>query len=231
MKATAPPHNNTTNTTMPIKYFIVEESAVSFITGSDGSGSTATIFSGIASGSVFSGFSSSTSGSGSTNGSSTTVSTKGSSIVASSTKATFSSTSCSGVLISVSSSSSLSFSCRVSSSTVASFKTTVSKCENGLLIISFKAGSGVNDTFVCPCISNLSPVFTLTLSRLPTSISLKVPKPRIFTYLSFSKDSSISWKNSFTKLSAFFLLMPCLSASVSIRSCMFSFSFIIREIF
>ena len=117
----------------------------------------------------------------------------------------------------------------VSSNTVSSFNTTVSKWEKGLFIKSFKAGSGANETFVCPCISNRSPVFIFTLSRLSTSISLNVPKPLIFTYLSFSSDSSINWKNSFTKLSASALSMPCFSASNSIKFCIFSFSFIFME--
>ena len=205
---------------MAMKYFIAEDSAgpavlitstLSSLTSSEATVSTGTT--------------ASSTGSGSTGLSIFSAISGVSTALPATTSGTASSTFCS-----VSSSSSLSLSTGVSSKTVPSLSTTVSKCANGLLIISFRAGSGVNETLVWPCISKRSPVLTFTLSRLSTSISLKAPRPLIFTYLSFSNASSISWKNSFTKLSAFFLLMPCFSASKSIRSCMFSFSFIIWKI-
>ena len=70
----------------------------------------------------------------------------------------------------------------VSSKTVFSFSTTVSKCEKGLFMISLKEGSGVKEILVCPSILIRSPVLTFTLSRLLTPINLNVPNPLIFTY-------------------------------------------------
>ena len=227
----APAHNSTTNTTIPMKYFIVEDSvdASVFITSASSgvsvfSSSEVIVSSEVAVSKVVAASDIVTS----------------SDIAASSRFSVFSfgvsissgvAAVTSSVFCPAFSSSSLSLSSTgVSSKTVLSLSTTVSKCENGLLMRSFRAGSGVNETLVCPCISKRSPVLTLTLSRLSTSISLKAPSPFTFTYLSFSSASSINWKNSFTKLSAFFLLMPCFSASKSIKSCMFSFSFIIWKI-
>ena len=102
----------------------------------------------------------------------------------------------------------------------------VSKCAKGLFMEFFNETSGVKDIFECPSIINRSPVLTLILSRLSTSISLKVPNPLILRYLSFSSAYTTKSKNSFTNNSTFFLGILYLYVNKSIRSCIFNFSFI-----
>ena len=113
-----------------------------------------------------------------------------------------------------------------SSKNTPSFSTTLSKWAKGLFTTSLRVASGVKVILLWPWISKRSPVFTLMLSRLSTSMSLNVPNPLILTYRSVCKASSISLKNSLAKASISFFEVDWLPEMNSTSSCMVILSFI-----
>ena len=102
-----------------------------------------------------------------------------SSAVSSSSAASFSSAVSFSSFSSASSSAS-GFSSKEENST-PSLSTTVSNCANGLFTRSRRTTSGTNVILFRLSMTMRSPVFTSTLSRAPTGVSLNVPRPLTFT--------------------------------------------------